>query len=471
MLGSMITSQLSDIGTSNAVARALNIPALDWAAMKVKGYTDDQIKNMAKSNRIAFDVLIDEMVRVTDQTDNNTWSSKLAKTVIRLSGANYTTVHHRTSIAALIENHVGSMTRQYDWKSLPAADKKVLEGKGINEQDWAIYKLATPDVETGLLGFSQINAVGTDAIKGVIPNIVADIHKNAADFIQRMNADERNKWSADYQAQVGNRIEKAALAAKRDAHLKLTAYALEEAELAVLQPSLDSRSIMPLRKGEILSELGGAVLQFKTFAIALYNQHMIQRAQMMDGTLNQYAYRLKLLATTSVLGGMGLLMNDIITFKDPRQIFDPEGDNPYMAPAKFGMQAILKGGGLSIFGDLLNTFFDEGRNATDAIFGPSSGKINKIATIFQEAHKAARGDSSKVAKSALDLSKEFNPLNSLIWTRAVWNNYLMAELNEMAAPGYMERMKVAAEKNYGSDYYLGMGNEPKAPNFGNIYGQ
>lgn len=254
--------------------------------------------------------------------------------------------------------------------------------------------------------------------------------------------------------------------------LKLTAYALEEAETAVMQPSLHSQAIAPLHKGEILSELGGSVFQFKSFAIGFMNQHMYQRAEMMGGTVNQYAYRLNLLAMTTVLGGVGLLLGDIAQGKDPRKIFDSNSDDPLKPTAKFAMQAMLKGGGLSVYGDLLNLFTEEGqRDPIEHMTGPMFGQIAKTLKTGQEIRKASIGENSNVAKASLALAREFVPMNNLIWTRAVWNNYLMAELNEMASPGYMGRIKGLAEKNYGSDYYAGMGNGLRAPNFGNMVGQ
>lgn len=797
-LGSILTSQLADNGTAIATARALNIPLKDWMEMKARGYGDAEVKRMAQSNAIAFDVMIDNMVRFGDDTDPTTISGKLAQATMKISGANFFTQMHRTAFASLVESHVGQLTRQFDWNSLPAKDKAIFESKGFTELDWNIMRAATPDAETGLLGMKQIKDVDLEQIKQMMPGEIAKIQQDAAEFVQRMEAknqqeagwvqnrqqkfneykdkiqkliddyistrekrvedyasmnlkrggelmarleqaevdaeiskaaiaekdadrsakfmddvkrgvewygrrrseigeqlgakrhsaklqaaaadraytklsesliskknelfgpervedgfvvigkvtkaaeafdaytakmekriensykrngdlkagkagtveraerlkedariefeaikqaadnsiaelkskvtgsqmeirglidaieakkeraaaeadivsyletekstdkiqamldtldfrrdqsaarnftkgeelgyrkamaesrvkqmakreeayakqadkevfskasefekridkrlaeleeftnkfdekaQERSKWATEYEAKVGSKIESAAEVAKRDAYLKLTAMALQEAEMAVLQPNLHSTTFVPLRKGEMLSELGAAALQFKSFAIAFANNHLIQRA----GSMNSPAmYRLGLLATTTVLGGMGLMLNDLAQGKDPRDVYDPE--NPYKS-VKFGMQALVKGGGLSIAGDLLNVFMEEGaRPATEQLTGPFFGQVSKTLKVGQE---AAQGDANGTAKAAINLGREFVPFNNLIWTRAVWNNYLMAELNELASPGYKGRMRGLAEKNYGQDYFLGMGVEPRAPN-------
>jgi hypothetical protein len=596
-LGSILTSQLADNGTAIATARALNIPLKDWANMKARGYTDAEVKRMAQSNAIAFDIFIDNIVRFGDSTDASTISGKLAQTLMKVNGSNYFTQMHRTQFAALVESNAGQLTRQFDWNNLPAKDKAIFEGKGFTELDWNIMKAATPDPETGLLGMSQLKALDVESIKKMMPNEIAKINQDAADFIQRMEAkniqesgwvsnrqkkfdeyrvkiqelidsyiatrdknkgelgdeiqaridlldarrneadvrlaaltgdvakgvevgsdvqkaidatrearmrlskferkadreifkkavefekridkrmaelddfmakfdekaQERNKWSAEYAVKVGSKIEAAAESARRDAYLKLTGMALQEAEMAVLQPGLYTSTFVPLRKGEVMSELGGSVLQFKSFAIAFFNSHLINRAQMMDSPL---MYRLSLLATTSVLGGIGLMMNDIAQGKDPREIMSPE--HPEKA-LKFGMQAIVKGGGLSIAGDLLNVFMEEGgRSAVEQLSGPFMGQVSKTLNV---PYQAFHGNGQGTAKAAINLGREFIPFNNLIWTRAVWNNYLMAELNEIASPGYKGRMRGLAEKNYGQEYFLGMGVEPRLPNMMNVIGQ
>jgi hypothetical protein len=431
-LGSILTSQLADNGTALATARALNIPIKDWMNMKARGYTDDAVKRMAKSNAIAFDVMIDNLIRFGDDTDPTSFSGKLAQLTMKLSGGNFFTQMHRTAFAALVESHVGQLTRKFDWNTLPAKDKALFEGKGFTEQDWNILRAATPDAETGLLGMQQIKAIPVADIEKMLPKGT----KNAAQIAE---------------------------SARRDAYLKVTAMALEEAEMAVLQPSLHSTTFVPLRKGEVLSELGAAALQFKSYTIAFANQHMVQRA---GASSSPTMYRLGLLASTSILGGMGLMLNDLAQGKDPRDIYDPQNKGKAL---KFGMQAIVKGGGLSIAGDLLNVFMEEGgRPATEQLTGPFFGQVSKTLKLGQE---AAQGDTNGMAKAAINLGREFIPFNNLIWTRAVWNNYLMAEINEYASPGYMGRMRGLAEKNYGQQYYLGMGTEPRLPNLAAPFNQ
>jgi hypothetical protein len=297
-----------------------------------------------------------------------------------------------------------------------------------------------------LLGMSQIKNISAEKIIELMPEKAAEIRQLGEGISNEA---------------ISDRIEKAAFEAQREAYLKITGLALSQAELAVLQPSLHSQTIMQLQKGERASELGSAMLQFKTFAIAMANQHMLQRASMMD---NPMAYRLSVLALTTFFGGIGMLLGDLALGKDPRDITEN--------PGKFGAQAMLKGGGLSVFGDIANAFVDETiKDPMANLAGPSYGVIGSALKLTHEMSKEAQGEDGKVAFRAIGLAREFLPFNNLIWTRAVLNNFLMSELNELANPGYMARMRESAEKNYNQEYYGGMGEGLRAPNLGNAFGQ
>jgi hypothetical protein len=247
---------------------------------------------------------------------------------------------------------------------------------------------------------------------------------------------------------------------------KLTGMALEEAQMAVLQPGLRSKVAFQYEKGTAVGEIGSAVFHFKMFAWAFFRQHLMERPSMNEGLVNQNKYRLSLLAMTSVLGGLGLLMGDIATGRDPREVYDPE--NPMKSLGKFGFEAVMKGGGLGILGDLIKTDW-EGRDPIEQIAGPTSAKLHSVGKLGQEIYQAASGEeNTQVARRFIDTGKQFLPFQNLIWTRAAFNNYLMSELNEMAQPGYQARMRGLAEKNYKSEYFMGMGSETRAPNFGNM---
>jgi hypothetical protein len=48
---------------------------------------------------------------------------------------------------------------------------------------------------------------------------------------------------------------------------------------------------------------------------------------------------------------------------------------------------------------------------------------------------------------------------------------MLDDLQEMASPGYKQRAKQRAMKNYDQGYWMGMDEETRTPNFGNMIAQ
>jgi len=435
LLGSILTSQLADNGSAMANARAIGMSLSQWGIHKTAYYGSPKMKEFARSAGVSFSHMANTMARWGDDMSNSMITGKLAATTMKVSGANFTTMMHREAFATFILDQIGGMSRKYEWGAMPTHDRGLLERRGFTKTDWDIIRAAEVDNTYGGTGVSatQIERVSDDVIRKINP--------------KKFNT------------------EKAIQDARQDAALKLNGYAIMEAQMAILQPSLEVRSLLDYEKGNVFSELGHALAQFKTFPIAFYKQHLVDRARMNEGKFNPISYRLSIIAMTSVLGGLGLLMGDIATGRDPREVFDPEDNTKAM---KFGFQALMKGGGLGVWGDILNADW-EGRDPIEQVSGPTVGKLVSIAKLGKEGFDVATGaEDTKFSKKFIDTAKNFTPFQNLIWTRAAFHNYLMAELNEMAQPGYMSRIQGLAEKNYDSEYFMGYGNDLRAPNFGNI---
>lgn len=294
--------------------------------------------------------------------------------------------------------------------------------------------------------------------------------KELEDFIAEMNDRnfKRQQVAIDYANNIGKKETAAAEQARRDAILKLTGFAIEEAEMAVLNPSTTSRFQVGT-KGTVAGELGMALLQFKQFPWALIQQHYIQRANMQG--VSPRLYKLGLFSASTVLGGIALLMGDIAAGKDPREIYSEE--NGFKFTTKFAFEAMIKGGGLSFFGDILNTDW-EGRDPIEKIAGPSVSKVVTLAKLGQDIMQGGKNlvggdEKTDIARKFIEAGKAFTPWQNLIWTRAAFHNVLLSELNEIAQPGYKARMRNLAEKNHDSGYYLGM-DEYKFPNLLNPMG-
>lgn len=431
LLGSILTSQLADNGTAIATVRAMNMSMAQWGIHKTAFYGSKQMKDFARSQGLAFRLMNNMMMRYGDDMANSSWHGKLATGLMRVSGSNFFTNMHREALATFTIDQVGGLARKYDWDAVPAADKALMEANGFTKQTWDILRAAEPDTSGGPI-------VSAKGIEGISNEKIAEL--------------------------IGTKNKKAIANAREDAVLKLNGYALTVAQHGVVQPTLEIRSQMDYNKGNIMGEIGSAVAQFKTFPWALFRQHLVNMSRGQGGMVAANKYRLGLVAMTSVLGGLGLLMGDIAAGRDPREVYNE--DDPFSSLGKFALQSVVKGGGMSFLADLLAVDW-EGRDPVEQMTGPTASKLATLGKLGQSVFTG--GDD--IGRRTIDAAKTFTPFQNLLWTRAVLHNGLISELNEMAQPGYMKRIQNLAEKNYGSEYFFGYGAETRAPEFGNIVAQ
>lgn len=290
----------------------------------------------------------------------------------------------------------------------------------------------------------------------------------------KQRADERAKIVREWEKSIGKRLEETAIEARSDAAVKLQAMLVEETHMAVLQPS--ELQSFNLRRGHIPSEMMSLVAQFKTFPWAIFRQHFLDRANMEAAGFNPWVYRARLLATTSILGGVALLLNDLATGRDPREIFPDESDPDRKKKlATFGAQAVLKGGGLGYFADIAEAMYGVGESPYKiaGLLGPAGGYVGtSVAPMAYHGIQAmASGDkkeTEKFTRYAYDSIKGITPGQNLWYVKGVLHNVLLHDLHEMAAPGYAKRARDSAKKNFESEYWLGMGRDTRQPNFANI---
>ncbi len=213
LLGSILTSQLADNGTSMATVRALNMSMAQWGIHKTEYYGSSAMKDFGRSAGVAFSMMANNMSRWGDDMANQMVTGKLAATTMKISGSNFFTMMHREAFATFVLDQVGGMTRKYDWNNLPAADKDVFIKKGMTEQDWNILRAADVDTSYGGtgLGASQIEKIPNSVIVKLIPNEVKRIYDETAAFVQKMEAqnlkesgwlDTRQKKFDEYKAKM-----------------------------------------------------------------------------------------------------------------------------------------------------------------------------------------------------------------------------------------------------------------------------
>jgi hypothetical protein len=431
-LGSMLFSQIADLGTMNAAARAMNIPKTELAAWIKNVSTDGGLRSTLRIHGLGIESALNTITRLSDGISNTGMFGKLASAIPTVQGAHLWTKSLRQAFGAMMEAKIGDMATKYDsMAKLPETDRKIFEAIGINDTDWAIYRLAKP------FDYKGSKLMNAEAIEN-IP--IAEIRKMAG---VRSNAD----------AEI----------IRQDAAIKFVSLVAEQSEQAILQPGALSQATMQgsAARGSVAGELTSLMTQFKSFPMAFFRQTLMERANFQAAGYNPMMFRANVLIATSMLGAMGVLLNELASGKDLRDLDTPEKS------LKLAREGFLKGGGLGVFNEIIEAGFGSVESPWQSgtkLLGPAIGHtvgtvIPTLAHGLNYAASELSGEPDEKAlknftKNAYNSIKGITPGQNLWFAKGILHNVLLDGFQEAANPGYKERAKERAAKQ-GQEYWLG----------------
>jgi hypothetical protein len=191
----------------------------------------------------------------------------------------------------------------------------------------------------------------------------------------------------------------------------------------------------------------------------------LQRGMSMPTNAGKAAYLSKHIVASTMLGGMAVLIRDIINGKDPRDITTPE----------FAWAAFVQGGAFGIYGD----FIYGGKARTgDTLAGIMLGPVGAMAVQpFQIASDAVTdikdGKEPDVGAKVVQYVKGNTPGMSLWYLRGAMDHLIWHDMMEFNNPGYLRRMKQRTLRDTGQQYWWEPGeNIPdRAPDLGAMMGE
>lgn len=429
-LGSMLFSQISDLSTMTAAARAMNIPKTELASWIANVASDGNLRDTLRIHGLGVESALNTIVRFAEGATNTGMFGKFATAIPTIQGAHLWTKSLRQAFGAMMEAKVGDMASKYDsMAKLPETDRKIFEAIGINDTDWAIYRLAKP------FEYKGNKLMNSEAIEN-IP--VGDIRKMAG---LRSNAE----------AEI----------VRQDAAIKFVSLVAEQSEQAILQPGALSQSTLSSdsRRGTVYGELGSLMTQFKSFPMAFFRQTLMERANFQATGYNPWVFRAKMMASTTMLGAVAVLLNELASGKDMRD-FEKDG-----ALTKLAREGFLKGGGLGFGNEVIEALTGSVENPWSSgtkVLGPGIGYLvgNVAPTIGYgvqyaasglEDEKAQKNFTKNLYKSTIGAA----PGQNLWFLKGFLHNVMLDDFQEMANPGYKQRAKERIAKQ-GQEYWLGM---------------
>lgn len=597
-LGSMLFSQISDLSTMTAAARAMNIPKTELASWVANVASDGNLRDTLRIHGLGVESALNTIVRFAEGATNTGMFGKFATAIPTIQGAHLWTKSLRQAFGAMMEAKVGDMAAKYDsMAKLPETDRKIFEAIGINDTDWAIYRLAKPFEYKGnkLMNSEAIENIPVSELVKAIPEKVAQIRKDASDFIGRMEeqnqkeagwvqgrqtkfsefkdkiqktidsyiatreknkgelgdeiqaridlltarrneadvrlasitgdvaegvrlggevqkaidatreakmrlsrfeskadrqvfakaaelekrvdaqmkelddfiykfeekAKERNQWAKEYESKIGSRIEREAEIVRQDAAIKFVSLVAEQSEQAILQPGALSQSTLSSdsRRGTVYGELGSLMTQFKSFPMAFFRQTLMERANFQATGYSHLVFRAKMMASTTMLGAVAVLLNELASGKDMRD-FEKDG-----ALTKLAREGFLKGGGLGFGNEVIEALTGSVENPWSSgtkVLGPGIGYLVgsvapaigygvQYAASGLEDEKAQKNFTKNLYKSTIGAA----PGQNLWFLKGFLHNVMLDDFQEMANPGYKQRAKERIAKQ-GQEYWLGM---------------
>lgn len=434
-LGAAYITSWTDHITTHMTAALWKMSHGDLLVENLRGLNvaDKAHRTQVVNAGLMADGAIARMEEFGAEMSRSTAAEKLSNLQMKMSLLNWATRMRRENFSAVLSNTLGSMADRLGLSELP----EIAKVYGITEQDWGLWKAAKK--ENWGRGETMLTA---DSVYGM-------------DDAQVSKA-------------VGKELTvEQARSAREQAVTRLLGVISNESKMAVLEPSRLTRAKINKFAGD--SEIMRAMLQFKSFPIALISQHIV-RGINLRGSARVY-YLTALATGMTLMGAVTGTVADLLAGKNPRPLLDPS-DKHFAAS---WAAAALKGGALGIFGDFLFAQQSRMGSSVGAILtGPALGDLITLGDIALQARSdVAHGKAPDIGSKFMNVAKSYVPFSSLWYTRGLFNHAFVQNAQEAMNPGYLRRMTARAKRDYGQSFYWqpGQALPNQAPDFEELTGQ
>lgn len=419
-LGSAVLSVVPDFATMMVTARYNRVPVMQalgrymslWnpankadreLAVRLGLVTDDWLTLSSASYRYTGEELTGEISR------------RVADFVLRSQGLARHTRNGQWAFGMEFFAHLSAM-RDRAFAKLDPALQRQMQGHGLSERDWDLWRATKPREERGS--------------RWILPDDVKD--RGVAERMLQM--------------------------------------VLAETDYAVMMPDIRTRTQMNsmFRPGTWKGEIAKSMLLFKSFPMAMINLH---GRRMLDqpGAWSKAGYGMGLFTLLVAGGALSAQLKSIASGKDPMPMDDP----------KFLGKAIVQSGGLGLFGDLLyNSTNSFGGGLAQTLAGPLAQTAASLGQLtVGNAARALDGDPATNTRFGRDLSnivRYETPGGNLWYLRQSWQRGVMDAVQRLIDPEadeFYARQAKRAEKE-GTAFWLPPGEglgAARLPEFGNAW--
>ncbi|EOM8402086.1 hypothetical protein ACNGVW_002111 [Klebsiella variicola] len=415
-LGSALLASFSDLGTMYLSAKVANLPMNKLFTNQLEAMNPANRTELARARRagLAMESLLGSVNRWAMDNMGPSVSRWAATAVMRASGLTAWTDAHKRAYGVTMMGSLGEVVgRTPDLRSLDDNDFRILKSKGITEQDFNVWKLA------------QQEDWGNGNTTMLTPESIMRIPDAA---LQHIGPPERVRF---------------------EAMRRLLGAVSEEVDMAVITPGAREQVLTGggLQRGTWKGELTRSVFLFKSFPISVVMRHWT-RAMGMPSAGGRAAYIATFLASTTILGALSQQLNDMASGRNPRNMTGEDA-------GKFWLGALLKGGGLGLYGDfLLSDHTRYGGGALASMLGPVAGLVDDMVKLGQGIPlNAVEGKPEQTGGDLVKLGKGLIPGANLWYAKAALDHMIFNQMQEYFSPGYLRKVEQRSKKNFNQTYW------------------
>lgn len=290
-------------------------------------------------------------------------------------------------------------------------------------------------------------------------------NRQLADFLDRYQIGAAD-WDAIRAAPLSDVngatfIDTSAIADQKLAE-KLRTGIIQERRYAMLEPDARVRGVTTggLPQGTFLGEVSRNLFLFKSFSLTMAATHVMRIAT--NGPIESRIWNASVFTLYSAIAGsLAMQAKNIIYGKDPESMTNPT----------FWAKAFLQGGGVGIYGDLVNSAFSRsGRSPVADFGGPVVGAVEDLTRLTSgQLRKAYEGKDSTLGGEVVRTLKRYTP--GTFYTKLAVDRLMFDQLQTMIDKDYrgsFRRIEDRMKRDNKQEFWFRPGETvpQRGPNFG-----
>ena len=412
-LGSALISSLSDLPTYHVALMANGINPLTAPFSIMRALSREDTEFAARAGLLA-DTVNEGLCRWYEGNIGNGATAMMADLTIRASLLNAWTNTIRRAAGLNFMAASGKLVKSRKWGELNSYDRSRMQRHGFTERDWELLRLASP------VRYRGCDMLTRESLEGIPEEVLA------TNGYTRGDVDSvTTKWLS---------------------------MITDESYMASIEPDLASRTAMSrgLQRGTWSGEFMRSFMLFKSFPFAMMTRHFSRGHDLWQSGHKAGAmlYGAGIMTGTTIFGALSLQAANMLAGRDAQDV----------TTWTFWGNAMMKGGGLGVFGDMLyNGVFAENRYGSPNVLsfmGPVAGTVFDTWDTAMSMRDAAMYDKeTRWEQKAFRLVRSNTPFMNVWYAKTALDHACLNDFQEFLSPGYFRRQRDRTRRSTGQGYW------------------